>query len=262
MLKPETIPGTDIAVSRIGLGTVKLGRNQQVKYPQDFALPSDRQVCALLVSAQELGINLLDTAPAYGHSEERLGKLLGSQRHEWILSTKVGEEFTAGVSHYDFTPEHARKSIERSLQRLKTDFLDIVLVHSDGEDLKIIDESGLLETLAALKQAGTIRAFGMSTKTVAGGMKAVDQSDIVMVTHNPVYTEEQTVIAYAHQQQKGIFIKKALASGHLDKFAEADPVLAALKFIFQEPGVNSVVLGTLSPEHLRHNVACALMANA
>ncbi len=66
---------TGIKVSLLGLGTVKLGRNEGVKYPRPFDLPDDRSVVALLETAQSLGINLLDTAPAYGRSEERLGAL-------------------------------------------------------------------------------------------------------------------------------------------------------------------------------------------
>src|SRR5471030_1772557 len=130
-----------------------------------------------------------------------------------------------------------RKSIETSLQRLKTDYLDIVLVHSNGEDKKIILESDYFSVLSKLKHKGLIRAFGMSTKTVEGGLLEVDHSDIVMVTHNPIYTAEQSVIAYAHQNQKGVFIKKALASGHLQKIAALDPILAAMQCVFKERGV-------------------------
>ena len=67
---------TGIKVSPLGLGTVKLGRNQQVKYPHGFTLPDDKTVKELLALTWDLGINLIDTAPAYGNSEERLGALL------------------------------------------------------------------------------------------------------------------------------------------------------------------------------------------
>src|SRR5688572_21486728 len=129
---------TDILVSPIGLGTVKFGRNQQVKYSNAFDLPSDQSILALCEMAYDAGINLLDTAPAYGSSEERLGKLLKNQRQRWIISTKVGEEFIDGVSHFNFTTDAINKSIARSLKRLNTDYLDIVLIHSNGEDKKII----------------------------------------------------------------------------------------------------------------------------
>ncbi len=260
MIQKMMLGNTNISVSQIGLGTVKFGRNEKINYPETFALPSDKEILTLLDCAQTLGINILDTAPAYGTSEERLGKLLNSQRQNWVLCTKVGEEFIHGESFFDFSAVSLRKSIERSLRRLHTDYLDIVLVHSNGEDKKIIEQDAVFLTLADLKQAGLVRAFGMSTKTIEGGLLAVDQSDVIMVTYNPAYTVEQPVIAYAHQKKKGIFIKKALASGHLQKIANQDPIQTAMQFIFQEPGVSSVILGTLNPAHLTYNVECAQRA--
>lgn len=254
MIERRLLGSTNLSVSCIGLGTVKFGRNQKINYPQEFNLPDDHTIIELLSCAQELGINLLDTAPAYGSSEERLGKLLVGQRDDWVLCTKVGEEFAQGESYFDFSAQGVKKSIERSLQRLKTDYLDIVLIHSNGEDKKIIAEYDLFSQLAAMKQAGLIRAFGMSTKTVEGGLLAVDHSDVVMVTYNPAHTVEKPVLVYAHQKNKGVFIKKALASGHLNKIGGTDPVRDAMQFIFQEPAVTSVIVGTLNKQHLIENV--------
>lgn len=253
-MKYTSIAQSNIKVSQLGLGTVKFGRNVGVKYPESFQLPSDQDILKLLSSAQELEINLLDTAPAYGTSEERLGKLLKGQRDQWVLSTKVGEEFEGGFSRFDFSPEAMRKSVERSLKRLQTDFLDIVLVHSSGEDERLILEENVFDTLSRMKQEGFIRAFGMSTKTEIGGKLAVDHSDIAMVTYNPVDTQEKSVIDYAHQKNKGIFIKKALASGHLNKIAPQNAVQTAMQFILREPGVTSVIIGTLNPAHLEEVV--------
>jgi len=244
-----------IEVSTIGLGTVKFGRNQNVKYPYPFSLPSDYEIENLLDYAKALGINLLDTAPAYGTSEERLGKLLHGKRQEWIISTKVGEAFFEGKSYFDFSANTIRESIERSLLHLKTDYIDIALVHSNGDDQRIIEEEHIFSLLAALKKEGKIRAYGMSTKTVAGGLLAVDMADVVMVAYNPSYTEEREVINYAYQHQKGIFIKKAFASGHLP-WQSSDPIAESIRFILQEPGISSVIVGTLNPSHLQHNVKC------
>jgi aryl-alcohol dehydrogenase-like predicted oxidoreductase len=68
------------------------------------------------------------------------------------------------------------------------------------------------------------------------------------------------VILHAQQKNKGVFIKKALASGHVEKLAAHDPVRAAMNFIFSEPGVSSVIVGTLNQDHLRYNVECAVDA--
>jgi len=185
---------TGMKVSALGLGTVKLGRSRGLKYPDEFSIPSDKAAAALLAQAKELGINLLDTAPAYGNTEQRLGSLLKGQRHDWLICTKVGEEFETGQSHFDFSPEHTVASVERSLKRLNTDYLDMVLVHSDGNDLNIINSLGTLHALAELKKNGVIRAFGMSTKTVEGGLAAARASDIVMLTYNLKHKEELAVL--------------------------------------------------------------------
>lgn len=257
----NTVKINDLLVSRAGLGTVKFGRNQGVKYPAAFDLPDDKAVRHLLALAQELGINLLDTAPAYGSSEARLGKLL-SNRHDWVICSKVGETFINRQSAFDFSAQAVRDSVYRSLKRLKTDYLDVVLIHSDGNDTAILGDSDngdseTVETLKRLKQGGTIGAIGLSGKTAAGGIKALrdHDMDIAMITHNPVYQEEQSVIDTAAELGKGIFVKKAFASGHLEQLGN-DPVQRTMDVIFANRQVAlSVILGTINPQHLRDNIA-------
>lgn len=248
-MQNRCLGNTGFHVSPIGLGTVKFGRNQGVKYPAAFELPSDQMIVELLAEAKALGVNLLDTAPAYGSSEERLGQLLKGQRHEWILSTKVGEIFQDGNSSFDFSSAAIVQSVDRSLQRLQTDYVDIVLVHSSGEDEKIIREYEVFATLARLKDAGKLRAFGMSTKTIEGGLLTIKFADVAMVTHHPQHTSEIEVIQAAHQQNKGILIKKALASGHMTQSPRE-----CIEFALAEPGVTSVIVGTINAKHLRENV--------
>ena len=257
-LSKRPLGNSEIEVSSLGLGTVKFGRNQDVKYPKGFALPEDREVEALLAQASELGINLLDTAPAYGSSEQRLGRLL-KNRDDWVIMTKVGEEFVSGQSYFNFSAEHVRKSVQRSLRHMSTDYLDIVLIHSDGNDLDILQKTDCLATLQDLKQEGLIRAVGMSSKTVAGGLKAVELSDVVMVTYNREQTQESEVIDAAAQQGKGVLIKKALNSGHLVVDGEQGAA-ADLNFCLSRPGVSSVIVGTINPQHLASNVAAAIAA--
>jgi len=241
---------TGLQVSALGLGTVKLGRNQGLKYPDGFTLPDERSAAGLLARARALGINLLDTAPAYGSSEERLGRLLAGQRRDWVVCTKVGEEFEGGVSSHDFSPEHSRASVLRSLRRLRTDFLDIVLVHSDGNDLQIIEQMGTLEALAQLKAEGLLRAFGISTKTVAGGLAAAQACDVVMLTYNLQQREELPVLDACHRLQRGALVKKALGSGRL-------PPDAGLELVFGHAGTSAAVVGTINPAHLQADVEAA-----
>lgn len=244
-------------ISPLGLGTVKFGRNQGVKYPSGFALPSDDEARMLLRQARELGINLLDTAPAYGTSEERLGPLLRGDRDAWVIVSKVGEEFESGQSRFDFTAAHTRASVERSLTRLETDRLDLVLVHSDGQDLRILEQEGVYDELAVLKREGKILGFGFSGKTVEGSIKALERGDCAMVTYNLNERTERQVIDHALSHGKGILVKKALASGHAC-LAGQDPVKASFQLLFGEPGVTSAIVGTINPVHLAHNVAAAV----
>ncbi|MDB6145754.1 MAG: aldo/keto reductase family oxidoreductase [Pseudomonas sp.] len=248
---------TGLSVSPLGLGTVKLGRDQGVKYPSGFTIPSDQEAHMLLKLARELGINLIDTAPAYGTSEERLGPLLRGQRQEWVIVSKVGEEFEGGQSRHDFSPAHTKMSVERSLKRLETDFIDLVLVHSDGNDLAVLNDSGVYQALAELKQQGKIRGYGFSGKTVEGGLLALREGDCAMVTYNLTEQGEKPVLDYAAEHGKAILVKKALASGHVCLSPGIDPVQASFELLFEHPGVASAIVGTINPLHLAHNVATA-----
>ncbi len=260
ILSPRIIPGTDIAVSPLGFGTVKLGRDKGVKYPEHFNIPNDKEALALLTLASDLGMNLLDTAPAYGVSEVRLGKLFAENkglRNRWAICSKVGEEFENDQSRFDFSPEHIRFSVERSLKRLNTEVIDMVLVHSSGDDVAIIQQYGCLDVLGDLKREGKIRASGMSTKTIEGGILALDSSDIAMVTYNLNEQGEKEVLDYAMGKGKGVLIKKALASGHACLDGK-DPVYESMKLVYSHPAVSSVIVGTINPGHMRQNVDTCL----
>ena len=241
---------TGIQVSPLGLGTVKFGRNRQVKYPRPFDLPTDAEVRDLLLLARDLGINLLDTAPAYGVAQERLGRLLPGPREDWVIVSKTGESFVDGLSSFDFGHRATLATVEASLRTLKTDYLDAVLIHSNGADLEILEREGALDALRELKARGLIRAHGMSTKTVAGGIRAVEEMDLVMATCHLGYADEIPVLEAADRLGKGVLVKKGLASGHVQG---PDGVRRALEYVFAQPGVSSLVLGTIDPGHLRQN---------
>lgn len=284
MMPRKRLGHTDVEVSTFGLGTVKFGRTQSLKYPQTFSLPSDEQLRELLACTRDMGVNFVDTAPSYGYSEERLGDLLRKERKDWVISTKVGEEFEAdkfsdeGISRFDFSPKHTRLSVERSLRRLRTDYLDLVMIHSDGNDLDILLNSGALHTLQQLKQEGWIRALGISSKTLEGGLLAAEVCDAVMLMYHADYTDEAPVIAKSAQQGTGVLLKKVLASGHICHDAppaqaaiagqdtepsqdqERDPIQRALNFAYAPAGVTSAVIGTVNVQHLRANLIKALRA--
>ncbi len=238
-----------IKVSPLGLGTVKFGRNTDVKYPSAFDLPEIGVLADLLSLCRDLGINLLDTAPAYGESEARLGRLIRGSRTDWVLSSKVGE-FYDGTSHWDFSKEATLASIRTSLSRLGTDYLDIVLVHCPDDDMQVLEDTAVIETLSTLRQQGSIRYIGASTKSVEAGLFALETMDLVMVSYNPENVEQLPVIARAHALEKPVLVKKALSSGHSsDVAADLGRALSVAA---------AVIVGTINKDHLTSNVTHAI----
>lgn len=245
---------TGLLVSPLGLGTVKFGRNQGVRYPAAFEIPDEDHLAGLLALARSLGINLLDTAPAYGDSEERLGRLLQGQRDDWVIVGKVGEEFEDGVSHHRFTPDHFVRSLERSLTRLRTGHVDILLIHADDTELAILADDALMRTMADFRDQGLVKAIGVSTKTAAGGVRTLELMDVAMAAYTPDYTAERPVLDYAATHAKGVILKKVLSSGH------AADVPAAIRFAFAHPGTGCAIVGTINPDHLRQLAAAVTAA--
>ncbi|MGQ0634982.1 MAG: aldo/keto reductase [Planctomycetaceae bacterium] len=241
---------TGLTVSPIGFGAFKIGRNEGTKYPAGYELPDDAAVDRLLNGALDLGVTHIDTAPAYGTSEERIGRFLGGRRREFVLSTKVGEIFENGRSRYDFSDTAIRASVEQSLARMQTDVLDVIFIHAPADDVGVMRETDAVATLADLKRAGAVRAIGLSAKTIAGANHALDWADVLMVEYHPLDLSFAPVISAAAARDVGVVVKKGLASGCL-------PAETAIPLILKTPGVTNLVIGGLNLDHLRQNVELA-----
>jgi aryl-alcohol dehydrogenase-like predicted oxidoreductase len=241
---------TGLAVGVLALGTTKLGRNTGVKYPAPFDLPSDKEVEDLLQTALDLGVNLIDTAPAYGESERRLGTLMAKQRPRWVLCTKCGERYENGLSVYDFSAKALTRSVDASLQRLKTDYVDVLLLHSDGRDMEILTRTDAVETLMRTKVTGKARAIGISAKTADGIVAALPMLDVVMAPFSQREPYLEQALTKAHDQKLGIIAIKGLSSGHLE-------ASAAIQFVLRQPFVDCLALGTTNKKHLRDAVVAA-----
>jgi aryl-alcohol dehydrogenase-like predicted oxidoreductase len=239
-----------LSVSPIGFGAFKIGRNQGIKYPASYDLPDDAASDRLLNEIVDLGVTYIDTAPAYGLSEDRIGRALSHRRDELTISTKVGETFTDGASNYDYSAKAVRRSVERSLSRLRTDVLDVLLLHSDGHDLEILQETDAVPALLDVKQRGLARAIGLSGKTVKGARAALAWADVLMVEFHLNDRSHEAVITEAAEHGVGIVVKKGLAAGHLS--AEE-----AIRFVLGNPAVGSLVVGGLNLDHVRANIAIA-----
>lgn len=237
---------TGIDVPLLGLGTVAVGRSTGLRYPKPVRRPTDKDARALIDAALVHGVTLLDTAPAYGDAEVRLGRLLRGRRDQFIVVTKTGETYDGEHSSFDFSRQATLMSIERSMRALATDCLDCVLLHSDGRNEARLVDTGALEGLHDRKQAGDIRAVGASIKTLPGLRALAPYVDVLMVTlRDEEEVEAARTAASAHGC--GILVKKALHSGHAENPAEALQAASAHAF------VSSVVVGTTRPAHLAAN---------
>lgn len=245
---------TGLSVSVLGLGTVKWGRTLGLKYPTPVTLPDDDELNRLLRVARDHGMNLIDTAPAYGIAEERIGRLI-DDRESWVIATKFGEQFTEGVSRFDFSSRALRESLDASLRRLRTDRVDLLLVHSDGQ-VEHRFPHDLIEALMKERDAGRVRAIGISSKTKEGGFAALDWADVLMVTLNPEYREEVELIREASRRGVGILVKKALLSGHGGGTARPS-IRECLATSLLEPGVSSIVIGSVSSTNVENNARIA-----
>lgn len=244
---------TRLDLPPLGFGAFKIGRNRGIKYAESYDLPSDAEADRLLNGVLDLGISYIDTAPAYGISEERIGRFIGHRRTEYVLSTKVGETFADGASHYDFSAAAVRESVERSLQRLRADRLDLVFIHANRDDLDVVQQTDAPATLMALKQAGLVGGIGLSGYTAEAFRAGFFWCDAIMATYHPVDRTLEPVIAEAAERGIAVVVKKGLSSGSI-------AASQAIPFVLGNRGVSSMVVGSLSLDHLRENLRIARQA--
>ena len=244
----------------IGWGAFKIGRNRGAKYPKAFEIPSEPEALNLIHQLIKDGVRLFDTAPAYGLSEERLGKVFAkitpTQRDHLFISTKVGETFVDGASHFDFSPAAVTRSVQHSLRALNCKSVDAVFVHSNGNDQDILQNSGCVQALEELKKQSLIGSIGFSSKTILGGELALKHEliDTVMLEIHPDATDMLSLLPLAHSLGKAVFVKKPLASGTLE------PKIV-LPWILAHKHITSIVIGGLNLDRLRENFMTASLAN-
>ncbi len=237
-------------LSPVGFGAFKIGRNVGAKYERTYELPDVAAADALLNGLLDAGLSYIDTAPAYGMSEERIGEAVAHRRGEFSLSTKVGEFFSDGASRYDFSAEAVRASVKTSLRRLRTNVLDLVFIHAPREDVQVLKTTEVVTTLMQLREKGVIRGIGLSGHTMAGFRATLPWADAIMVTYNPDDPSLASVIAEAAARNILVIAKKGLGAGRLSP-------AKALPWILRNPAVTSVVIGSLSLEHMRDNLRIA-----
>lgn len=169
-MRYRTLGATGIRVSEIGFGAWGIGGNANgaVAYGPTDDKASHRAVR----SAFDRGINFFDTADFYGfgHSETVLGNALRHLRGDVVIATKAGMLSASGQQ--DFSPEHLLGSLEKSLSRLGTDYVDLFQLHSPPIDL-LQREERIVEMLERLRREGRIRAYGISARSPEDALIAV-----------------------------------------------------------------------------------------
>jgi aryl-alcohol dehydrogenase-like predicted oxidoreductase len=159
-MKQCFLKSLDVAVPQIGLGTVELGLPYGFGLDGKTSQPTFEQAACLVHAALDCGVRFIDTARAYGNSEDILGRCLGSRRSEVIIATKVGSLHLDGCSDAEIASA-VTASVEQSLRALRTDMVDWFMLHSMGLD-QMRQLPRFLEPLEKLRQQGKFRALGAS----------------------------------------------------------------------------------------------------
>ena len=151
------LKNSDMKVSRICLGGCPMGE-------YGWGKTNNRELLRAIDCAKDMGINFFDTADTYGlgKSEENYGKAIQGKRNQWIVATKFGVRVENGKTFYDNSPRWIEQALEGSLQRLRTDYIDLYQIHYRDGKTSIED---VIETLERLKNKGYLRYYGLSNLT-------------------------------------------------------------------------------------------------
>ncbi len=270
---------SNLYVSEISLGCMSLGQDKQ-------------QAKSIIDKALDAGINYLDTADLYdfGMNEEIIGNAIQGRREDLLLGTKAGNHFKQGEEGWSWDPSkaHIKTAVKDSLQRLKTDYIDLYQLHGGTID-DPIDET--IEAFEELKQEGLIREYGISSIRPNVIREYVEKSNIVsvMMQYNALDRRpEEEILDLLKDNQISALARGPLAKGMLSSKGEEvarvkandgfldysyDEVLTisekwqqlandqrsasslALGYILHHPAVATAVFGASSIEQLNENVS-------
>ena len=282
----------DVKVSEVGLGCWAIGGNQ---FGNSYGSTDDVLSIKTIKKAVELGCNFFDTADVYGqgHSEELLGLALNKVREKVLIATKVGGAYMYpnwnSIGAINFSDEYIRFALEKSLQRLKTNYIDLYQLHNPP--LGIIKEGSVFKLLRELKKEGKIRAFGISIHTLEEGQAALKHGvDSIQCVFNLLDPKMYEIIEAAKRMGVAVIAREPLANGFLtDKFSKV-PVFEegdirasfpnqyienliynvgivrqalkrkesmaqlALKYVLSFDSVSTVISGAKTPEQVEENL--------
>lgn len=207
---------TGLTVSEIGLGCWQLASSA-------WGTQDSQEAARIVQTALDHGCTFFDTAPGYGAglSESLLGQALKGRRSQVVLCSKFGHPAEGPA---DFSVAALRPAIEASLQRLQTDYLDVLLVHNPPPESLDGRRSGLYEALAALQQAGVLRGYGVSVDTLPDMQTAMQTTGctVLELLFNAFHQDVRAGLGDAAAQGIGLIAKVPLDSGWLSGRYDAD----------------------------------------
>jgi aryl-alcohol dehydrogenase-like predicted oxidoreductase len=242
-------------------------------------LPSEEHAGVVLNAVLDGGINFVDTAPRYGRSEEFIGRFISHRRDEFFLATKMGNPQQKQEDRSDWERANLLRSIDRSLELLKTDRVDILQLHNPTpEDQARYDCIG---TLKEIQAAGKTRFIGISTTLPEiEEFLALGVFDTFQIPYSALSAEHEEMISKVAQAGAGTIIRGGVGEGvpaggqstrqryellkgrwdqlNLEEIAgDMSTSELTLRYTFSHPDVHSVIVGTQNPEHLRANLLTA-----
>lgn len=273
-MKKHTLGRTGLEVTQLGYGSMGL------RGPKTWGVRvvDDRSADRFLNLVLDSGINFIDTAPDYGVCEERIGRFISSRRDEFVLATKCGCDPTQHEDHLEvrhtWKPEVIRRNLETSLERMKTDCIDLLQFH--GGDAATLQREGLIDLLSEFKSQGMIRFIGSSSSLPnLPAMIALGVFDTFQIPYSCLAPQHHDLITQAAASGAGIIIRGGIAHGgpdaeiqrpklnHVWDTAKLDEVLPAgmkraelvLRFSMSHPDIDTIIVGTCDESHLAENLA-------
>ncbi|MEO8125697.1 MAG: aldo/keto reductase [Bryobacteraceae bacterium] len=206
---------TGFEVSKISLGTVEIGMD----YGISGSRPDESEAARLLHRALDLGVNFIDTARVYGEAEAIIGRAIAGRRKEFVLVSKV------------LADADVRASVSESLRLLRTDHIDILMIHS--APLAVIERGEVLAELQKLKAEGLIRSIGASVYGEETAIAAIDKGgyDCLQIAYSVLDRRpESRLFAAAETAGVGLVARSVLLKGALsERYRQLPEGLANLK---------------------------------
>ena len=276
---------TGLSVSPLALGTVELGMDYGIPVPGEYGQPSSAAAERLVHAALDGGINLIDTAQAYGSSESILGRALRGYRTRVVLATKATVQTERKTLRGDALRRAMWAGLENSLHLLQTDYVDIWQIHNVDEDL--LDQAELVaEVFAEARAKGMALWRGGSFYGPDLPLAALkhDLFDVLQVTYS-VFDQRlaDRLLLAAQKQNVGVVARSILLQGALTGRADhlpdrleplkarsrqfralvaalgggLSPAQAAIAFGLAESRIASVLIGVRTESELEENLVAA-----